>query len=102
MPAIAPGMPHSPRRRAQCGPKAWKYCVIATAAETSATLCRKVTGSPAAAITRDARGSQTSYRNAVGSSISRSYSSSRMNAASSGGSRYWKPQSGGTSTPGTP
>ena len=102
IPEIAPGIPASPRRRATCGPNALKYSLMAIAADTSATLWRNVTGSPAAAIRRVARGSQTSYRKATGSSISRSYSSSCMKAASSGGSRYWKPLSGGTSTPGTP
>ena len=102
IPAMAPGMPASVRSRAVCGPKALKYSVMAIAADTSDTLWRKVTGSPAAAIFRVARGSHTSYRKATGSSIRRSYSSSCMNEASSGGSRYWKPASGGMSTPGTP
>jgi len=102
MPEIADTAPHSARRRAFCAPNAPKYFIIAIPPFRKDRLWRYVAGDPGATTSRATRGSHTLNRKPVGSAINASYSSARMNAWSAGGSRYWKPVSGGTSIPGTP
>ncbi len=69
MPEMAETVPESARKRAFWVPKAPKYSIMAIPPFRKERLCARDTGSPVFRTSVETRGSQTSSRKAVGSSI---------------------------------